>query len=69
MPKKRLNVILSDADHAELDRMAAENESTMTDVIRTAIRLMKITQAETSQGHRVVICDKENKLLKEIVLP
>lgn len=65
---KRLNVNLPANSYAELKRLAEETNRSMTDVVRTALGLVKIAMEEEKRQHSVAIIDANDKVVKEIVL-
>lgn len=67
-PQKRLNVNLPESTFNELKALAEETHRSMTDVVRTALGLVKIAMEEEKKQHSVAIVDKDDKVLKEIVL-
>jgi hypothetical protein len=65
---KRLNINLPLSVFAELEGLAKTSGRTMTDIVRTALGLVKVA-IEAEQGkNRLAVVNSEGKLLKEIVL-
>jgi hypothetical protein len=66
---RRLNVKLPAQTYNELQSLAQSSGSTMTDVLRTALGLVKIAYDEQAQQHVLAVATPDGKLLKQIVLP
>ena len=67
--EKRLNLILSAGVYSDLSKMARERRTTMTEVVRLALGLIKVAIAEIKQGHKLVVVREDGEVLKELVLP
>lgn len=65
---KRLNLNLSTAVYRELSDIAKQRRSSMTDVVRFALGLVKIAFQEASAGHKLIVTTADGKPLKEIVV-
>jgi hypothetical protein len=67
--EKRLNLILSTGVYADLSKMAKQRRTTMTEIVRLALGLIKVVINETSQGHKLVVAKANGDVLKELILP
>ena len=67
--EKRLNLILSAGVYTDLSRMAKQRRTSMTEIVRLAIGLIKIAVNEASQGHKLVVTTADGTVLKELILP
>ena len=67
--EKRLNLILSARVYADLAKMAKLRHTTMTEIVRLALGLIKIAIYEASQGNKLVVARANGEVLKELVLP
>jgi hypothetical protein len=66
---RRLNVNLPPNVYAELQRLAAQSNRSLTDIVRTGLSLAQVVLTETADGERkLALTDKEGKAIKEIVL-
>jgi hypothetical protein len=68
-PGKRLSLNLSDAVYDELTQLADERQSSMTEIVRLALGLVRIAISESAVGNKLVVTSKTGEALKEIVLP
>ena len=68
-PVRRLSLNLSDAVYDELTNLAAQRHSSMTEIVRLALGLLKIAIHESAEGHRLVVTSETGEALKELVLP
>ena len=66
---KRLSLNLSDAVYDELAQLSAERRSSMTEIVRLALGLVRIALTEAAAGNKLVVVSKTGDALKEIVLP
>ena len=66
---KRLSLSLSDTVYGGLSDLAKQRKSTMTEVVRLALGLVRIAIQEAQAGNRMVVCSPDGKPIKEIVLP
>ncbi len=67
--EKRLNLILSAGVYGDLSKMAKERRTTMTEIVRLALGLIKVAIAEAKQGHKLVVVREDGEVLKELILP
>jgi hypothetical protein len=67
--EKRLNLILSAGVYADLAKMAKQRHTTMTEVVRLALGLIKVAIAEANQNHKLVVTKADGEVLKELILP
>ena len=65
---KRLNINLPESVYDTLQRLAQQTNRTMTDIIRTALSLVKIALETDAKGNKLAVVSPEGKVLKEIVL-
>ncbi|HTS60713.1 MAG TPA: ribbon-helix-helix protein, CopG family [Candidatus Acidoferrales bacterium] len=66
---KRLSLNLSDHVYDELTQLAAQRQSSMTEIVRLALGLVRIAISESEKGNKLVITSANGDALKEIVLP
>ncbi|HVO83239.1 MAG TPA: ribbon-helix-helix protein, CopG family [Syntrophobacteria bacterium] len=66
---KRLSLNLSDAAYADLEQMAAQRQSSMTEIVRLALGLARIAISESEKGNKLLVTSPNGDALKEIVLP
>ena|ERR1700719_357097 len=66
---RRLNLNLSEEVYAELSKLARERRSSMTEIIRLAIGLVKVALIEAKRGNKLIVTTAEGEALKELVLP
>jgi hypothetical protein len=67
--EKRLNLVLSSVVFDDLARLAKERRTTMTEIVRLALGLIKVVVNETTQGHKLVVAKSNGEVLKELILP
>jgi hypothetical protein len=65
--RKRLTVEFSKRLADKLERLAEKQDTTKTEVLRRAILLLELAEAEWAKGHRLTISDADDRVLKEIV--
>lgn len=65
---KRLNINLPAPVYDELERLASSSSRSMTEIVRTALGLVKVAIEAESQKNKLAIVKPDGKLLKEIVL-
>jgi hypothetical protein len=66
---KRLSLVLADAAYDELDRLACQRQTSMKEVVRLGIGLVKIAVQEAKNGNKLVVATTKGEVLKELVLP
>lgn len=66
---RRLNLILAEAAYNDLAELARARQSTMTEVIRLALGVIKVVLEESAQGNKVVIVKPDGTVPKELILP
>jgi Arc/MetJ-type ribon-helix-helix transcriptional regulator len=66
---RRLNINLPSKVAEDLEKLATDSGRSMTDVVRTALGLVKIAQDVTDRDQKLIVADSEGKPLREIVLP
>ena len=67
--EKRLNLVLSAGVYGDLSRMAKQRHTTMTEIVRLALGLIKVVIHETDQGNKLVVAKADGQALKELILP
>jgi hypothetical protein len=67
--EKRLNLILSAGAYSELAKMAERKRTTMTEIVRQALGLLKVAIYEAGRNHKLVVTTEDGKVLKELILP
>ena len=67
--EKRLSLILSSSVFENLSTLAKERRTTMTEIVRLALGLIKVAIREAEQGHKLVVVKSNGEVLKELVLP
>lgn len=65
MKTVRLNVAFSDRQHAALERMAKELETTKAGVLKTALSLLEVALREKRQGNQLAVT-RDGVIVKEI---
>ncbi len=66
---RRLSINLPESAADELEELANKSGRSMTEVIRSALGLVKIASDASENDQKLVVADKSGKLIKEIVLP
>ena len=66
---KRLSLNLSDAVYNDLEQLATQRQSSMTEIVRLALGLVRIAISESEKGNKLVVTSATGDALKEIVLP
>lgn len=66
---KRLNINLPPQVAEDLQKLSQTSGRSMTEIVRTALGLVKIAQEVTQQDQKLVVADSNGKPLKEIILP
>lgn len=65
---KRLNVNLPRDAYEELKGLADKSHRSMTEVVRTALGLVKIAMEEEEKKNSLAIINRNDEVVKEIVL-
>ena len=66
---KRMTIEISDAMDKALDQIMEDFEiTTKIEVIRNAFVVYKLLLDEMSKGYKIAIADKDNHIIKEIVM-
>ncbi len=68
MANKRLTVQIGPQLEEILEKMAREEGVTKAQIIRRAIAVLKFLDDERSLGHKVTISNKDDKIIKELVV-
>jgi hypothetical protein len=66
---RRLNVNLPSKVADDLEKLANDSGRSMTEIVRTALGLVKIAQEVTDKDQKLIVTNSDGKPLKEIVLP
>lgn len=59
----RLNLDVTEALHAELNRLAGVSGCTRADVMRRGLSLIKIAIDNQGKGHKMAILDKDRNIV------
>jgi hypothetical protein len=65
---KRLNLNLSEEIFNELSRLAKDRRSSMTEIIRLAIALVRVALHEAKLGNKLVVTTADGQAIKELVV-
>ena len=65
---KRLNINLPESSYNQLQSLAQDSHRSMTDVVRTALGLVKVA-LEEEKKNRTLAVTAGDRIVKEIVLP
>lgn len=65
----RINLKLSHSARADVDRLAEQTHSSITDLVRLALSLLKIAIDEMRKGNKLIITTSEGQPLRELVIP
>jgi metal-responsive CopG/Arc/MetJ family transcriptional regulator len=63
----RLNVTISDDLAATLDAIAAESETSKSEIFRKALTLYEVAREGRREGKRLTMVDREGRQVTEIV--
>jgi hypothetical protein len=66
---KRLNLVLSASVYDDLTGLAKERRTTMTEIVRLGLGLVKVAINEMNRGHKLVVTTANGQVIKELVLP
>lgn len=66
---KRLNLILSAAIYEDVAALAKERRTTMTEIVRLALGLVKVAIREAKLGNKLVVAKTNGEVIKELILP
>lgn len=66
---RRLSLNLADSVYEEVALLAKERRTTMTEIIRLALGVIRVVIREAKHNHKLIIADHDGKALKELVLP
>jgi hypothetical protein len=67
--EKRLNLILSSSVYDDLAALARERRTTMTEIIRLALGLVKVAIHEAKSQNKLVVAKPTGEVIKELILP
>jgi hypothetical protein len=67
--EKRLNLVLSAGVFDDLAALARERRTTMTEIVRLALGLIKVAIREAKMGHKLVVAKENGEVIKELILP
>lgn len=65
---KRLNINLSPQTAADLQSVVDASGRSMTEVVRSALSLVKLAQEVRSKNQKLIVADANDKPLKEVVI-
>jgi hypothetical protein len=68
-PDKRLSLILSVAIYEDVARLANERRTTMTEIVRLALGLVKVAIREAKLGNKLIVAKANGETIKELILP
>ena len=66
---RRLSLNLSNSAYEQLDGLAGESKTSMTEIVKLALGLVSIAIQEARRGNKLVIADPDGQAIKELVLP
>ena len=66
---RRLSLNLSSSAYEQLDGLAVESRTSMTEIVKLALGLVNIAIQEARRGNKLVISDPDGQAIKELVLP
>ncbi len=66
---RRLNINLPTAVANDLENLANTSGRSMTEVVRTALGLVKIAHDVAQNDQKLVVADSSGKPVKEILIP
>ncbi len=67
--EKRLNLILSSAVYDDLNTLSKVRRTSMTEIVRLALGLIKVAIHEISLGNKLVVANANGEIIKELILP
>jgi hypothetical protein len=65
----RINLKLSSAARADVDRLADQTHSTITELVRLSLSLLRIAIEEIRKGNKLIITTADGQPLRELVIP
>jgi hypothetical protein len=65
----RINLNLSPAARADVDRLAVETHSSITELVRMALSLLRVVVDETSKGNKLIITTRDGTPQTQLVIP
>jgi hypothetical protein len=68
-PATRINLNLSPAARADVDRLAEQTHSSITELVRLSLSLLRIAIDEIRKGNKLIITTSEGQPLRELVIP
>jgi hypothetical protein len=66
---RRLSLNLSSQAYDQLNALALESRTSMTDIVRLALGLARIAIQEGRRGNKLVVSNPDGQAIKELVLP
>ena len=69
MAVRRLNLTLPVDVYEQLNALAKEDAQSMKEIVRQAFALVKVAHDERKAGNKLAVLSKDNKTIKELVLP
>ncbi len=67
--KNRINLNLSASARAEVDRMAEETGSSITELVRLALSLLKVIMEEKRKGNKLIVTSSDGTPQMQLVIP
>jgi hypothetical protein len=67
--EKRLSLILSDSVFDDLVALSKERRTSMTEIVRLALGLVKVAIREAKAGNKLVVARPNGEVIKELILP
>lgn len=65
---KRVSIYLTIEAHTELAGLAKRHKHTITAIVRLGVGLYKLALEARANGHCIAVMDKDENVVKEIVL-
>jgi len=65
--KAKLTVLLLTSEIASLQRMSAEDGSSVTELLKRIIRTETFLREELKKGHRILLGNSQGKVVRELV--
>ena len=67
--EKRLSLILSANVYEDLAALSKERRTSMTEIVRLALGLVKVAVREAKAGNKLVVARPSGEVIKELILP
>jgi hypothetical protein len=66
---RRLSLNLASSVYDELSALADDRRTSMTEIVRLALGVIRVIIKEVKQNHKIIVADQDGNALKELVLP